>query len=731
MPDGTGFAGETVTWRVGGMDCASCAAKVERAVSRLPGIGDIQVNLIAETLTARLATGSDPAAVADTVGALGYTATLRQAPDAAPPAVATHDHSGHGHGVHGHDAEPGIPWWRTGKARLTWRLAVLVAAAFAASRLVPAAGAWVFTAATLAAVLPFARRAWALARAGSPFSIETLMTAAAGGAVAIGAAEEAATVVLLFAVGEMLEGVAAGRARSGIKALADLMPRTARVERGGAAVDWPADRLALGDIVQVRPGDRIPCDGVIVEGQSAVDESPVTGESVPAACGPGDPVMAGSVNASALLRLRVTAAAADNTLSRIVRMVEEAAASRAPTQRFVERFSTWWTPTAMAVAGLVVAVPPLLLGGDWRVWLYRGLAVLLIACPCALVISVPAAVASGLSAGARRGLLVKGGAALEALGRAATVAWDKTGTLTAGRPRVTDLLTADGVTEAALLRGAAGVEAGSAHPLALAVLDAAEARGIRPPRASEAAAVPGRAAAALIEGARVAVGSPAYAAEQGADLSGLAAGIAAFEHRGKTAVVVLRDGQALGVLAFRDELRADARNAIAALRGMGVASVMLTGDNARTGRAVAGALGLDVRAGLLPEQKLREIEALKVRGPVVMVGDGIHDAPALAASSVGVAMGGGPAAALETADAALLHGQVVGVAELVALSRATLSNIRQNVAVAVGLKLLFLLTTLAGVTGLWPAILADTGATVLVTLNALRLLRWTPAAAPC
>ena len=479
MPDGTDYAGETKVWRVGGMDCASCTAKVERAVSRLPGVQDIQVNLMAETLTARLGRGDDPATVTRAVGALGYTATLWEAPggDAASPSHAGHDHSGHGHGPHEHEADAGVSWWRTGKARLTWRLAALVAAAYVGSLLVPAAGGWVFAAATLAAVFPFARRAWALARAGSPFSIETLMVVAALGAVAIGASGEAAAVVVLFAMGEMLEGVAAGQARSGIKALADLMPRTARVERGGAAMDLPVDQLALGDIVQARPGDRIPCDGVILEGQSAVDESPVTGESVPVARGPGDPVMAGSVNASALLRVRVTATAADNTLSRIVRMVEEATASRAPTQRFIERFSAWWTPGAMAVAVLVILVPPLLLGGAWPVWLYRGLAVLLIACPCALVISVPAAMASGLSAGARRGLLVKGGAALEAIGQAATVAFDKTGTLTAGRPQVTDLLTVDGVGEGTLLRLAAGVEAGSAHPLALAVLQAAEARG--------------------------------------------------------------------------------------------------------------------------------------------------------------------------------------------------------------------------------------------------------------
>ncbi|WP_159012881.1 heavy metal translocating P-type ATPase [Acidisoma sp. S159] len=740
-------AAQTTTWRVRGMDCASCVAKVEKAVSRLPGVGDIQVNLMAETLTARLYPGTDPAAVASAVGALGYKATLRQGAGRGNPLPigdhaghdhANHDHSGHDQGraegeahagghlhAHGDDEEePGALWWRTGKAKLVWLLGGLVAAAYGGSLLFPAEAYWIFVVATLVAVFPFGRRALALARAGSPFSIETLMVVAAVGAVVIGAAEEAAIVVLLFAVGEMLENVAAGQARSGIKALVDLIPRTARVERDGAIAEVPADRLSLGNIVQARPGDRIPCDGVIVEGQSAVDESPVTGESVPVARGPGEAVVAGSVNTAALLRIRVTATAADNTLSRIVKMVEEATASRAPTQRFIEKFSIYWTPGAMIMSVLVILVPPLLFGGDWGTWVYRGLAVLLIACPCALVISVPAAMASGLSAGARRGLLVKGGAALETIGKATTVAFDKTGTLTAGRPRVTDVLPAPGVDEAALLGAAAAVEAGSAHPLAIAVLQAAEARGIQPVPATEAGAVPGKAATAVVGGALIAVGSPTYAAEQGADLSIMSARVQAFEEAGKTAVVVLRDGRALGVIALRDEPRDDARSAVAALKGMGVASVMLTGDNERTGRAIAGALGMDVRAGLLPDQKLREIEALKASGPVVMVGDGINDAPALAAASVGVAMGGGTAVALETADAALLRERVSGVVELVALSRATLSNIKQNVAVAVGLKLVFLATTLTGTTGLWLAILADTGATVLVTLNALRLLGW-------
>ena len=396
---------------------------------------------MAEALTATLTPESLPEDVTRVVDALGYKATLRPKP-ITPSGEAgkgpldnasTTDHAEHDHAHGAEDDEPGVAWWSTGKARLVWLLGSLVGVAYAGSLLMPAEAYWIFVVATLVAVLPFGRRALLLARSGSPFSIETLVVVAALGAVIIGAAQEAAVVVLLFALGEMLENVAAGRARSGIKALANLIPRTARVERDGSVIDLSAGQLRLSDVVQARPGDRIPCDGIIIDGHSAVDESPVTGESVPVARGPGDTVVAGSVNTDALLRIRVTATAADNTLSRIVKMVEEATASRAPTQRFIEKFSTYWTPGAMVVAALVVLGPPLLFGGDWWTWIYRGLAVLLIACPCALVISVPAAMASGLSAGARRGLLVKGGAALETIGKATTIAFDKTGTLTAGR----------------------------------------------------------------------------------------------------------------------------------------------------------------------------------------------------------------------------------------------------------------------------------------------------------
>lgn len=744
---------QRISWRVEGMDCASCVAKVEKAVSRLPGVSEVSVNLIAERLGATLAPGSTSAeAVEGQIAAVGYKATrlearattLRETDGHGDDVHADHDHAGHAHAAeaeHGHGAGFGHshadhedpadatrPWYATGKARLVWLLGALVVGAYALSLVLPTRLTYpLFLAATLVALVPFGRRAFALARAGTPFSIETLMVTAAAGAAVIGAAEEAAVVVLLFALGELLENVAAGRARAGIRALATLMPRTAlRVGAGGTTEEIPSDRLAVGDLVLVRPGDRVPCDGAIEEGQSALDESPVTGESVPVSRGPGDAVVAGSINADGALRVRVTRAATDNTIARIIRMVEEATASRAPTQRFIERFSNYWTPGAMAVSLLVILVPPFLLGWDWWTSVYRGLAVLLIACPCALVISVPAALASGLSAGARRGLLIKGGAALEEIGAAKMVAFDKTGTLTAGHPKVTDILPAPGTSETDLLTLAAGVEQGSSHPLAKAVVAAAEARGVATLPVSDQAAVPGKGVTATVGGRKVSVGSPRHATESGAALGDLAEAVTRLETEGKTAVVVLVDGAVAGVLALRDEPRADAAEGIAALSRLGIRSVMLTGDNARTGAAIAKGLGLDVKAELLPDDKLREIGALRSAGTVVMVGDGINDAPALAAASVGIAMGGGTDVALETADAAVLKDRVSGVAELVGLSRSTMANVKTNVGIAVGLKAVFLVTTLIGVTGLWPAIMADTGATVLVTLNALRLLAWKP-----
>lgn len=715
----------TSRYRVSGMDCGSCAAKIETALRRVPGIHEVRVSVPAGTVAVSHEEVLDADAVVRPLAALGYGAVpadpIAEGPDAACGGGCcgseTHSHShSHSHG----DADE-APWWRGPKARLTMAAGAALAAATMLGLLVPAAEPWAFPLALMVGLVPVARRALAAARAGTPFSIEMLMTVAAIGALLIGAVEEAATVLVLFLIGELLEGVAAGRARAGIRGLTALVPDTALLERdGGAPQAVPAAGLAVGSVILVRPGDRMAADGIVLSGRSAVDESPVTGESVPKPKAEGDAVFAGTINADGALRVRVTAAARDNTIARIVRLVEEAQASKAPTERLIDRFARFYTPGIVAVAALVALVPPLAFGGGWTEWIYRALAVLLIGCPCALVISTPAAIAAGLSNGARRGLLLKGGAVLEALGRITTVAFDKTGTLTEGRPRVTDLVPLRG-SEAELLADAAALEAGSSHPLARAILAAAAERGIAPPAADGVTALPGAGLTGRVDGRTVALLSPQAAASS---LNPAQAEQAtAFAEAGKTVAVLLVDGIAAGLVAMRDEPRPDARSGIAALDRAGIRSLMVTGDNARTAGAVAGALGMTAHAELLPEDKLRIVRGLQAGGQrVAKVGDGINDAPALAAADVGIAMGGGTDVALETADAAILHGRVGDVAAMVALSRRTMANIRQNIALALGLKAVFLLTTVLGVTGLWPAILADTGATVLVTANALRLL---------
>jgi Cd2+/Zn2+-exporting ATPase len=595
--------------------------------------------------------------------------------------------------------------------------------AFAVAHVEPGVAHWAYSVAALISIVPFAKRAYAGAVSGTPFSIETLMSAAALGAMLVGAAQEAAVVILLFAIGELLETVAAGKARAGIEALVSLVPRDALRENTNVLERVRADTLQIGDIVVVRPGDRIPSDGKVIEGVSGVDEAPVTGESVPVVKEPGAAVFAGSISTNGELRVEVTSTAADNTISRIIHMVEEAQESKAPTARLIDRFSRRYTPAAMVFALLVAVVPPLIFHAEWTTWIYRALATLLIACPCALVISTPAAIASGLAAGARRGLLVKGGAALETLGKIGTVAFDKTGTLTLGRPKVIDIVSVEGTIDDVLAKAAA-VERKASHPLGTAIVEAAIARGLELPASFGAAlTVPGESVTARLKGGFVSVGSPRHANEQTTLDARIVHQLEALERQGKTVVVVLSGKRVEGLIALRDEPRSDAANAIATLHRMGIGTVMLTGDNQRTADAIGAAVGVQVRAELLPDAKRAEIGAIRKNGLVAMVGDGINDAPALAAASVGVAMGGGTDVALETADAALLRNNVMGVADLIALSKSTLANIWQNIGLALGLKAVFLCTTLLGVTSLWMAILADTGATVLVTANALRLLR--------
>jgi Cd2+/Zn2+-exporting ATPase len=738
---------EACEWRVGGMDCASCAGKIRDAVGKLPGVSDVSVTVMSEKLKLRLDPGqTGRERVKAVVRSLGYTLTDRDA--AAPrkgfvlPMTAHdhdhdhgHDHSGRqkardeGHGIPGHmhddAADRGRPWHQTGKGRLVIVTALLLGAAWVTELVFPGpVGTWAFVAACVIGVAPVAQRAFAALRLGQPFTIESLMTIAAIGALFIGAAEEAALVVFLFAVGEVLEGVAANKARDGIRALANLVPKTALLEEGGKTREVPAESLTIGQTVLVRPGDRIPADGEITEGTSGIDESPVTGESVPRSRGPGEAVFAGSINTEAALRIRVTKAASDNTIARIIRLVEEAEEARAPTERFIDRFSRWYMPLIVALAAAVILVPPLATGADWTTWIYRGLTLLLIGCPCALVISVPASIASALASGAKRGLLMKGGSVIEAASKVAQVAFDKTGTLTHGKPQVTDLLPIGEVSEAQLLRLAAAVEAGSSHPLAQAILRRAE--GVDLPAATSSRAIAGKGVAAEVEGRTLTIASPRFATDSGALQGDWARRATALEEDGKTVAVLFEGGAALGLIALRDEPRTDAADAVRQLRGMGITPTILTGDNPRTAAAIAASLGTEFRAEMLPEDKLSTIRTMAADGGVMMVGDGINDAPALKQATVGVAMGSGTDVALETADAAILRDRVTDIPAKIRLARLTMANIRQNVALALGLKAVFLVTSVIGMTGLWIAILADTGATVLVTLNALRLLRVNP-----
>jgi len=718
---------------VDGMDCASCVQKVERMVATLPGTADVKTSFSKQTLQLTLDETRTPrGALEKNLKALGYTPSLLVKPAVAAPEHAQHEHAAsHSHGpsssedAHAYDvaAARGRPWYSTGQGRLVVSSGLLLALAFLFGFIEPRLATYGYVAATLLGTWPLARKAYASARLGDPFSINMLVSIAAVGAVLIGQSAEGAVVVFFFAIGELLEGVAAGRARAGIQALASLAPKTALVVHNDHQHETPVNQLQVGQTILVRPGDRVASDGTILTGTSSLDDSPVTGESVPVIKTVGDPVYAGSINTDGALTVRVDKAASDNTIARIIHMVEEAESSKAPTARFIDRFSRFYTPGVVLVAALVAVLPPLFFGAQWYPWIYKGISLLLIGCPCALVLSVPAAVTSAISAGTRRGLLIKGGAALETIGSVKTIAFDKTGTLTAGKPRVTNVVPMAASAEEVLCLAAA-VESGSSHPLALAILGHAKAEGVAVPTAQDAQALPGKAATATVDGRSLAVGSPRYAAEAtdlGSETQTL---IGKLEGQGRTVVVLMDGSTALGLIAMRDEPRADAKAAIAELKALGVRPIMLTGDNARTGQAIAADLGLDVQAELLPEGKLDFIRSLKTSGAVAMVGDGINDAPALALSDVGIAMGGGTDVALETADVALLQGRVGGVPNLVRLSRATMSNIRLNIAFALGLKAIFLVTTLLGYTNLWMAILADTGATAIVTANALRLLGW-------
>lgn len=558
------------------------------------------------------------------------------------------------------------------------------------------------------------------------FNMSVLMSIAVVGAMAIGQYEEGATVAFLFAISEMLESWTMEKARRSIREMMDIAPKVARVRRGNDEKDIPVEEIIVGDVMIIRPGEKIAMDGIIVKGESAINQSAITGESIPTEKGPGGEVFAGTLNTYGSLEVEVTKRVQDTTIAKIIHMVEEAHGNRAPSQAFVEKFAAVYTPIVILLAVGIVFIPPLFFGLEWSPWIYRGLALLVVACPCALVVSTPVAIVSAISVAAKNGILIKGGIHLEEAGSISAIAFDKTGTLTKGEPAVTDIILLNGLSEEALLAISAGLETRSEHPLAVAIVKAAEERKVKVVPAEDFKSITGRGAQGSVNGEIVYIGNPRLFTELAISMDSIAVHVERLQGEGKTVMLVGTREKFLGIIAVADEVRENSEKTIAALKQAGIAhTIMLTGDNEATARGMAAKVGIDeFRAELLPQDKVEAIEELlKKYGKVAMVGDGVNDAPALALATVGIAMGGaGTDTALETADIALMADDLRMLPFTIRLSRNALAIIRQNITFALAIKLIAVLAVFPGWLTLWLAILADMGASIIVTLNSLRLL---------
>ncbi|HMF94318.1 MAG TPA: heavy metal translocating P-type ATPase [Vicinamibacterales bacterium] len=742
------------TFRVEGMDCREEVALLERRFKNLAGLEEFSADLMGQRLhvtydAARLTTSTIVDAVADT----GMRAWLEH-------------------------QEPVVGSERRTRARraLVWTSGVALAlgmllhalggrgAAGAFSGHGPAeAGHYAviaFIVSLIAGMSVTIQKAWAALRARA-LDINVLMVVAATGAAAIGEWSEAATVVFLFALAQALEARTLERARAAIRALIDLTPADALVREGDAERRVPVDDIAIGGVIVVRPGEKIPLDGAVLAGQSEVNQAPVTGESLPVEKMPGDAVFAGTVNGHGAIEVQVTRRRRDTTLARIIHLVERAQAQRAPSQALVERFAKVYTPAVIVLALAVAVIPPLLVHGpaeaghyewlgpaghdpwlgpaahagwlalawhaDWQTWFYRALVLLVVSCPCALVISTPVSIVAALAGAAKKGVLIKGGSHLERISRVRCVAFDKTGTLTRGKPEVVDVVALDGGRTSAVVGLAAAVGRRSSHPVAQAIVDHAHTSNIAAVAADSVTALSGRGTEGSVDGRRVLLGNHRLFEERQLCSPALHDRIDAINASGRTAVLVARDQRAIGIIAVADRSRDTGRAAIEMLRRQGIDSiVMLTGDGTGTAQAIGAELGVDdVRAELLPEDKVSAIRELREQhGTVAMVGDGVNDAPALALADVGIAMGAvGSDAALETADVALMADDLLRIPYAVRLSRATVRNIKANLAISIAMKAGFVVAAVAGVATLWVAVLADTGASMIVIANALRLLR--------
>ncbi len=724
-----------MVFQVDGLDCADCALHLEEALRNTPGIAQVRVDFALARLRVTPQDGTELRATIEQVAeGMGYS--LQSQAD------------------EGLAASP-QGWqerlWQRRRDLTTVVSGLLIALAVATQLLgLPeAASAGIYITAIAVGGFYIARSGWAALRTARSLDMNALMTIAAVGAIFVGEWAEGAVAMFLFSLGNTLEGYTMDRARNAIRGLMDLSPRRATVLHGNLEEQVPVEALRVGDRILVRPGERIPMDGVVLTGESAVNQAPITGESVPAEKVPGQEVYAGTVNGQGALTVRVTRLAADTTIARIIKMVEEAQAQKAPSQRFVDRFARVYTPAVIAIAAGIAFLPPLVgwlsgagtFGALFGEWVYRALVLLVIACPCALVISTPVSIVSAIASAARAGVLIKGGSHLESLGSLKVIAFDKTGTLTTGQPQVVDIRCRDHQEGVAwsdcpdcrrMLSDAAAVERQSEHPLARAVVQTAEAHDLAPAiQVAEAVeAMAGRGVRGRVNGHGLTVGTHTYIHESDPDLvdGPLCDAVHAAQAAGQTAMVVRDDCCGVrGYIAVADTLRPGVQDVMAALDRVGIEhTVMLTGDNSATAQSIAEAAGVrDVRADLLPDQKVAAIESLLEQyDAVAMVGDGVNDAPALARASVGIAMGAvGTDTALETADVALMADDLGKLPFAVNLSQQARRIIRQNVALSLGIKAIFLAMALTGSATLWMAVFADMGASLIVTLNGMRLLR--------
>lgn len=689
------------------MDCPTEERLIRDKLTGMLGVESLDFNLLQRRLTVTHTPESlNP--ILDALTSIGLEASVEPsvASKTAEPSTGTHH------------------WWPLAVAGVSATLAEVV-------HWLSGGNHWLVVALSVLAIgvggLSTYKKGW-IALKNRNLNINALMSIAVTGAMLIGEWPEAAMVMFLFALAEVIEARSLDRARNAIRGLMDLAPETATVQQpDGCWQSTPAKQVAVGATVRLRPGERIALDGVVTHGHSTVNQAPITGESLPVDKAEGDSVFAGTINQTGSFEYRVTAEASQSTLSRIIHAVESAQGSRAPTQRFVDQFARIYTPVVFVLALLTAVIPPLLLAGAWMDWIYKALVLLVIACPCALVISTPVSIVSGLAAAARKGILVKGGVYLEEGRKLATLALDKTGTITHGKPVQTDFIALNGE-EVQVRTLAASLAARSDHPVSQAVAHAASEAGLALRPVSDLAAILGRGVRGRIDDHLYQLGNHRLIEELGLCSKDIEAKLFALERQGKSVVLLVNQHEALGIFAVADTVRETSRAAISELHALGVKTLMLSGDNIHTAETIARSVGIDeARGGLLPEDKLKTIEGLMTSdqaGAVGMVGDGINDAPALARASIGFAMGAaGTDTAIETADVALMDDDLRKIPAFVRLSRATATVLRQNIAFALGIKVLFLLLTLSGEATLWMAVFADMGASLLVVANGLRLLR--------